>query len=130
MRIVEGENYKLYCADNRDVIPTLTGIGAIITDPPYGIAHPVNYKSRGRGKLAGCRDYGKPVWANPSSNNYPQIVGDNEPFDPSPLLSVGVPSVLWGANYFASKLPDTCCAGVHSSGLKSARNTLTLPQSD
>lgn len=29
----------LYCGDCRDVLPTLTGVDAVVTDPPYGIAH-------------------------------------------------------------------------------------------
>ena len=28
----------LYCADCLDVLPTLTGVDAVVTDPPYGIA--------------------------------------------------------------------------------------------
>lgn len=33
------------------------------------------------------------------------IVGDDEPFDPAPLLALGLPTILWGANHFADKLP-------------------------
>jgi DNA modification methylase len=29
----------LYCADCRDVLPTLEGVDAVVTDPPYGINH-------------------------------------------------------------------------------------------
>lgn len=64
----------------------------IITDPPYGIDHPVDYKTRGRGEIAECSDY-------------PVIEGDDEPFDPAQILSLGKPTVLWGANYYADKLP-------------------------
>lgn len=98
---------RLILGDCLDVLPTLGKVDAVVTDPPYGIAHPTNYKERGRGNLAGCRDYGKPVWNNPRSNNYPMIKGDDEPFDPTPILSLNIPSVLWGGNYFADKLPPT-----------------------
>jgi hypothetical protein len=33
------------------------------------------------------------------------IVGDYEPFDPSLVLSLGLPTVLFGANHFAGRLP-------------------------
>lgn len=39
--------------------------------------------------------------------DYPQIHGDDEPFDPSPILAFDVPTVLWGANHFADKLPPS-----------------------
>ncbi len=80
---------------------------AVVTDPPYGIGHPVDYRSRGRGRLAGCRDLGKPIWRDPHSNDYPTIEGDDKPFNPSPILALNVPSVLWGANYYADKLPPS-----------------------
>lgn len=97
----------LYCGDCLQVLPTLGKVDAVITDPPYGIAHPTNYASRGRGKLAGCRDWGTPVWSNPHSDDYPMIAGDGEPFNPAPWLALGVPTCLWGGNHFASRLPDS-----------------------
>jgi len=74
------------------------GIGpfysVLAADPQYGINHPTNYKSRGRGKLSECSDY-------------PKVHGDDEPFDPNFLLSLDVPAVLWGANWYSSRLPDS-----------------------
>jgi site-specific DNA-methyltransferase (adenine-specific) len=68
-------------------------VDAVITDPPYGIAHPCNYHERGRGKLAAC-------------NDYPDVIGDAGPFDPSPFLSYPK-VVLWGGNHFADRLPPS-----------------------
>lgn len=120
----EEPGITLYCGDARKVLPMLvtppctsfcleacTGTCAdrpmvIVTDPPYGIGHPTDYASRGRGSLAGSRDYGKPVWNHPHANNYPMIVGDHEPFDPAWLLALTLPMILWGANHYASRLPD------------------------
>jgi len=65
-----------------------------LTDPPYGISHPCDYKSRGRGGIASCSDY-------------PDVIGDSEPFDPAPWLALDVPTILWGGNHFASRLPDS-----------------------
>ncbi len=35
MRIEQGEGWTLYNADCLDVLPTLTGVDAVVTDPPY-----------------------------------------------------------------------------------------------
>lgn len=69
-------------------------IQAIVTDPPYGIAHPCNFNQRGRSNLAAC-------------NDYQNVIGDDTPFDPAPLLALDVPTILWGANHFADKLPPS-----------------------
>jgi len=44
MRVERIGNATLYLADCRDVLPTLTGIDAVVTDPPYGIAFRSNYR--------------------------------------------------------------------------------------
>ncbi len=101
-------NATLYLGDCLEILPTLPKVDAVITDPPYGISHPCNYHARGRGNLAGKRmQGGKPVWAYPSSNDYPDVHSDGEPFDPAPWLSIGVPTLFWGGNYFADKLPTS-----------------------
>ena len=78
--------------DCREILPSLPKCDLLLTDPPYGIAHPTDYKTRGRDNLATCRDY-------------PPVHSDDEPFDPSFLLSLNIPTCLWGGNYFADKLP-------------------------
>lgn len=69
-------------------------VDAVVTDPPYGISHRCNFKTRGRSNLAEC-------------NDYPDVHGDTTPFDPSPILALNVPTVLWGANHFADRLPSS-----------------------
>jgi DNA modification methylase len=64
----------------------------ILTDPPYGIAHPCDYGKRGRSNLAKAYDY-----AN--------VANDDEPFDPTYIVEAGFPTCLWGANYFCQLLP-------------------------
>jgi site-specific DNA-methyltransferase (adenine-specific) len=86
---------KLYRGDSLELLNDgLLIADVIVSDPPYGIAHPCNYQSRGRGHLAACTD-----WSD--------IANDDKPFDPSPWLAMGIPSVLWGGNYFANRLPDS-----------------------
>jgi site-specific DNA-methyltransferase (adenine-specific)/modification methylase len=86
-------NCTLYLGNCLEVMQQVPkkSVDVVITDPPYGINHPTNYKGRGRGKLAAC-------------NEFPErMIGDDKPFDPSPFLSY--PCCFWGANYFADKLP-------------------------
>lgn len=78
----------IYHGDCRDVLPALT-FDAIVTDPPYGMAYQHGLR---RG---GVR------WGVDGTS----IVGDSEPFDPAPLLARDVPTILWGANHFADRLP-------------------------
>jgi hypothetical protein len=61
---------------------------SILTDPPYGIDV---VGSDGRIGLA---------------KHYGDVPGDTKPFDPAPILSWNLQSIIWGANHFSSKLPD------------------------
>lgn len=81
----------LYHADCLDVLPLLSGVDAVISDPPYGIDHKVERTIKGGGK-----------WNH--GNYAKRIAGDKEPFDPTPWLSFPI-AVLWGANNYADKLP-------------------------
>lgn len=85
---------RLYCGDCLDVLPYVGEFDCIITDPPYGISHGCNFAGRGRSKLAQC-------------NDYEDVIGDGVPFDPSLLLSFDKPTILWGGNHFASRLPSS-----------------------
>lgn len=73
-----------------------TGLGAdlILTDPPYGISLQTDYKKRGRGNLAVCRDFA-------------EIQGDDRPFDPEFLFQYSEKVVTWGSNYYSNKLPPS-----------------------
>lgn len=92
-------NATLYLADCRDVLPTLEDVGAVIADPPYGM----NYRS---GHNTARTGVGQTMTRK--DGNFKPIKGDQVPFDPSHLLT-DVPTILWGANYYASRLPDSGC---------------------
>jgi site-specific DNA-methyltransferase (adenine-specific) len=84
----------LILGDAREIVPTLDGIDACVADPPYGIGFVHSGKG---GRLARSTQFGGVA-----------IVGDDSPFDPSVWL--GFPEVvLWGANHYASRLPDASC---------------------
>jgi site-specific DNA-methyltransferase (adenine-specific) len=36
---VDGDGWTMLLGDCREILPTLTGIDAVVTDPPYGIGH-------------------------------------------------------------------------------------------
>jgi len=76
--------------DCREVLPLLDKVDLVLTDPPYGINHPTDYRSRQRSKITAC-------------NDYPPVHGDNQPFDPMPWIDQ--PAIIWGGNYFTDKLP-------------------------
>ena len=80
------EGVRLICADCREVLPTLGKVDAVVTDPPYGIG--ITRSNR----LAVSRGLGGLAW-------------DDEPADLSWLLPMGIPSIVWGGNYF--DLPPT-----------------------
>ncbi len=89
----EHAGITIYHGDCREILPTLECVDLVLTDPPYGISHPTNYASRGRGALAATSDFAP-------------VHGDGEPFDPRCLLEIGRARIIWGANYFASRLPE------------------------
>ena len=84
----EHAGITIFLGDCRDVLPTLVPVDLVLTDPPYGIAlDTTNTKYRnGVGR--------------------PEVPGDNLPFDPALVLSLGVPTIMWGGNCFASRPPD------------------------
>ncbi len=104
--------HRLMCGDStnaEDVESLMDGATPelMVTDPPYGIGivH-VDGATVGGSKPFGSTQRG-PKSKNQiiQANRYPVIEGDDKPFDPSHLLNVAAHTVIWGANYFAEKLP-------------------------
>jgi site-specific DNA-methyltransferase (adenine-specific) len=87
----EHAGITIYHGDCREVLPDMgwpRPHSALVTDPPYGIAYDASHS-----KYMNHRDYGDADW-------------DKEPFDPTPLISLQLPSIMWGGNCYASRLPD------------------------
>jgi site-specific DNA-methyltransferase (adenine-specific) len=81
---------RLILGDCRDALPTLSGVDAVVSDPPYRISF-----QKGAGGLG----------IHPGRvRNLKPIFGDDAPFDPSPWLQW--PCVLFGANHYYARLPD------------------------
>jgi DNA modification methylase len=93
---------SIYLGDCREVLPTLGRFDLLLTDPPYGIG--VNTRN-----AASRRAW---VPGNPKgwrAIDHAEVHGDDAPFDPAPILALSVNAILWGANNYASKLPDSAC---------------------
>lgn len=97
---VEIGNATLYHGDCLEILPTLPKVDAVITDPPYGIGYDPKRK-RGGGKVFAGMQMMDQI--------HDSIIGDDRPFDPAPFLQVGDVQILWGANHYASRLPDSAC---------------------
>lgn len=74
---------RLILADCRDVLPTLSGVDAVVTDPPYGIG-------------AGRMSFG--AWR---TSRMEKGDWDSETPDLSAIVEMKVPAVIWGGNYFS-----------------------------
>jgi DNA modification methylase len=90
--ILELGVHRLMCGDATKDIATLmddTKADVLLTDPPYGI----NIIKGEKGRIG-------------LSKQYRPIEGDDSPFDPEHLLTYSDVQILFGANYYADKLPS------------------------
>jgi len=107
-------SHRLLCADctikaNIDKLMGGEKAELILTDPPYGIGI---VKIEGA-TVGGSKPYGTTTNKGRvgfdrvcKANKYSPVIGDDKPFDPSFLLTLSDNQIIFGANYFASKLPD------------------------
>lgn len=84
------DGIELWCGDCRPWLGTLEAgsVDLVLTDPPYGIG----YKPGGNGVAV--------------RRVKETVAGDDAPFDPSHLLRFPR-LILWGANHYASRLPES-----------------------
>lgn len=87
----QDDRATVYLADALDLVDDLPRTAFLVTDPPYGVAERTERAAAGRTSLAPARDFER-------------IVGDDQPFDPTPWLAWSR-AVLFGANNFAACLP-------------------------
>lgn len=91
------QRWQVLNADCLDVLRQLPDgcVDAVVTDPPYGIGFVADRQRANRPNGGGHKWKGV------------KVHGDDKPFDPAPLLALGVPMVLWGGNAYADKLPPS-----------------------
>ena len=90
----QDENVTIYHGDSRVILPLLSGFDFLLTDPPYGIAYDSAEKKHGKDL------------SRSGMGSRTDVAHDDEPFDARHLAALSVPSIIWGANCFASTLPD------------------------
>ena len=83
----EADGITIYHGDCREILPQL-GVDAVVTDPPYGIGI-----VSGGGTVGGTKAG--------VARSYLPVHDDDKPFDPTWLLALAVPTVLWGGNHYA-----------------------------
>jgi site-specific DNA-methyltransferase (adenine-specific) len=82
---------ELWLGDCREILPRLTGIDAVVTDPPYGMKYKSGANSRNSISTTGKR--------------FTETVrGDDQPFDPAPWLTFA-DCCFTGAQWFYDRLP-------------------------
>ena len=103
-RVVIG-NAVLYHGDCLEILPTLSKVDAVITDPPYGQSHKVNtfYAGGTRNRMIVQRGGSNKCLLRP--NVYEAVIGDDAPFNPAPWIDAAPVVVMWGAHKFADRLP-------------------------
>ena len=83
----ERDGIVIYHGDCLTLLPELPSgsVDAVVCDPPYGIGYEASrYQDAGFDGV---------------------ITGDDSEFEPSCITSLGLPSVIWGGNNFAHRLP-------------------------
>lgn len=90
---------SLYLADCLDVLPHLSGVDAVVTDPPYGIG------DKWQGGFSEKHGWGRAGLCSDERNEW-----DAKPASPEHIaatLNVGDEHIIWGGNYF--NLPLSRC---------------------
>ncbi len=89
------QGITIYHGDCLEIMAGLPPVDLVLADPPYGVRRNPNSGQRANRK--------KPV--NPGG--YGAVRGDDSKFNPATLLLMNIPSILWGANHYAARLPST-----------------------
>lgn len=97
--------HRLTCGDSDVLLAAVdpAAVDLVLADPPYGVGERTDRAAKGRGKPWNSSLNNA---AMAKSNDFPPVHGDDRPFDPGPLLAFKR-LVLFGANYYAGRLPPS-----------------------
>lgn len=96
----------------RTLLPALDHGRAIVTDPPYGVGYVHGGYGQGvHNRVVQARRDGRVMERGTARNANRPIAGDDGPFDPSHLLYPKRPTLMWGANHYADRLPAKSGSG-------------------
>ena len=101
MRVEVIGDCTLYLGDCRDILPTLSKVDAVVTDPPYGMNLNTDNSRFSGGNVASVYKRGN---GKGSAKGKP-IIGDDKSFDANFLLSYGNEQIIWGLNHIGWSLP-------------------------
>jgi DNA modification methylase len=86
---------RLILGDCQDILPTLHGVDAVLTDPPYGIGID--------GQKGSARPDGTQLRKAHDHLGWDSDIPDADLFDK--MLAVAPQAIIWGGNYFVQHLP-------------------------
>lgn len=105
---VDLDHHKVMCGDARKDLTKFIedeDVKLILSDPPYGVN-----RMRGHTKMndrkRGITISDKTDGQVGNSKDFPTYMGDDTDFDPSPIINLNKPTLLFGGNYFHDKLPN------------------------
>lgn len=92
----QDDSVTIYHGNCRDILPSLSKVDLVLTDPPYGIGE-ARGKNKSRGHMAASKDYGMAEW-------------DDVPI-PWPVIeqcvSAGSKAIVFGGNFYP--VPPSPC---------------------
>ncbi len=105
--------WEVIQGDCRDILPTLAGVDAVVTDPPYGQKY-IGSPTRGG------------AYKGTNNRVYASVAGDDVDFDPTPWLAW--PCAFTGAAWFYSRLPQS--GSLHSWDKRGEYKPMTFADAD
>ena len=99
-RLVLALGVEVWLGDCLEIAPTLQGVDAVISDPPYGMNLNTDNSRFCGGTKGNMAKRGNGIGTGKGKG----IIDDDKPFDPSPWLA-WEKVVLFGSNHFGARLP-------------------------
>jgi len=94
----------LYLGDCLEIMPTLSNVDAVVTDPPYGLG---TWNNRGANLKRPFNSNEIRAWDNPISQNHIDT-----------MIGVSSHQILWGYNYYSDLLPRSKQIYVWNKGVR------------